>query len=286
MAPLSPTVARWELMLRIKRRRSEFDVSASVIAKELGFTLSYWSKVEKERVLAEDKLKKLMSLLEFDAAERDEMLRLREIAKQRGWWSSYAGLLAGDVARLFGLEFGARRIETYESVLVPGLLQTADYARALFTNDLARVRRVEIDRWVEVRMRRQERLTEEDPLELTAIIGEAALAHRTGGSDVLKGQLRHLISMSEDHPETVDIRVIPFGAPGGVLLGGATFHLISFDSPLLPDVAWSETLVHYGLIEDMEPVRHLSAMFDSAIDDHALPRAESLALIERRIDAL
>jgi hypothetical protein len=248
--------------------------------------LSYWSKVEKERILAEDKLKKLLSLLEFDAAERDEMLRLREVAKQRGWWSSYAGLLSGDVARLFGLEFGAQRIETYESVFIPGLLQTSDYARALFTNDLARVRRVEIDRWVEVRMRRQERLNDEDPLVVTAIVGEAALTYQTGGSEVLKDQLRHLVSMSEDHPGTVDIRVIPFGAPGGVLLGGATFHLISFESPLLPDLAWSETLVHYGLIEDVEPVRHLSTMFDSAIADHALSRSESLALIERRMGAL
>jgi hypothetical protein len=286
MAPLSPTVARWELMRRIKRRRSEFDVSASVIAKELGFTLSYWSKVEKERILADDKLRRLMSLLEFDPSERDELLRLRDIAKRRGWWSDYAGMLSGDVARLFGLEFGAQRIETYESVLIPGLLQTSDYARALFTNDLARVRRVEIDRWVEVRMRRQERLSGDDPLALTAIVGEAALTHQTGGVDVLKGQLQHLVSMSEDHPDTLDIRVVPFGAPGGVLLGGATFHLISFDSPLLPDVAWSETLVHYGLIEDAEPVRHLSAMFDSAMADHALPRSESLTLIERRIDAL
>lgn len=103
MAPLSPTVARWELMRRIRRRRNEFDVSASVVAKELGFTLSYWSKVEKERVLAEDKLKKLMRLLEFDPAEREEMLRLRDIAKQRGWWSGYAGLLSDEVTRLYGL---------------------------------------------------------------------------------------------------------------------------------------------------------------------------------------
>ncbi|MFI6045921.1 DUF5753 domain-containing protein [Nocardia sp. NPDC051321] len=286
MAPLSPTVARWELMLRIRRRRTEFDVNASVIAKELGFTLSYWSKVEKERILAEDKLKKLMSLLEFDPAEREEMLRLREIAKQRGWWSSYAGLLSSDVARLFGLEYGAQRIQTYESVLIPGLLQTADYARALFTNDLARVRRVEIDRWVEVRMRRQQRLVGEDPVRLTAVISEAALTQATGGTDVLKRQLRHLASMVERHPDTVDIRVIPFDAPGGALLGGATFHLINFESPLLPDVAWSETLVHYQLIEDVEPVHHLGAMFDSTVADHALAPAESLSLIVSKADAL
>ncbi|MEU6832386.1 helix-turn-helix transcriptional regulator [Nocardia beijingensis] len=282
MAPLSPTVARWELMLRIKRRRTEFDVSASVIAKELGFTLSYWSKVEKERVLAEDKLRKLMSLLEFDQDERVEMLRLRDIAKRRGWWSEYADLLSDEVIRLYGLEHGARSVRTYESVLIPGLLQTREYARALFTNDLARVRRVEIDRWVEIRMRRQERLTGPDPLHLVAVIGEAAITQRTGGGDVLRGQLRHLASLIERCPDTIDIRIIPFDAPGGALLGGATFHVIGFENPLLPDVAWSETLVQLGLIEDTEPVRHLNTMFDSALTEHAMSRTDSLGLIEAK----
>ncbi|MFR9766818.1 helix-turn-helix domain-containing protein [Nocardia sp. SC052] len=286
MAPLSPTVARWELMLRIKRRRTEFDVSASVIAKELGFTLSYWSKVEKERVLAEDKLRKLMSLLEFDQDERAEMLRLRDIAKRRGWWSEYAELLSDEVIRLYGLEHGAQSIRTYESVLIPGLLQTREYAQALFTNDLARVRRVEIDRWVEVRMRRQERLAGPDPLRLLAVIGEAAITHRTGGGDVLRGQLRHLASLIERYPESVDIRVIPFDAPGGVLLSGATFHVIGFENPLLPDVAWSETLVQLGLIEETELVRHLNTMFDSALAEHAMSRTDSLRLIEAKADDL
>ncbi|MBF6464564.1 helix-turn-helix domain-containing protein [Nocardia beijingensis] len=286
MAPLSPTVARWELMLRIKRRRTEFDVSASVIAKELGFTLSYWSKVEKERVLAEDKLRKLMSLLEFDPEEREEMLRLRDIAKRRGWWSEYADLLSDEVIRLYGLEHGAQSVRSYTSILVPGLLQTEDYARAVIANDRARIRQVEIDRWVEIRMRRQKRLLGPDPLQVTAIVNEAALSQRTGGVTVLQSQLRHLLSILETHADTVDIRVIPFDAPGGALLTGASFHLLGFKNALLPDVAWTETLVHLGVIEEAEPVRHLTTMFGTAFTEHALPRNESITVIERRLAAL
>ncbi|MGW4326671.1 helix-turn-helix domain-containing protein [Nocardia sp. NPDC004573] len=286
MAPLSPTVARWELMLRIKRRRTEFDVSASVIAKELGFTLSYWSKVEKERVLAEDKLRKLMSLLEFDPEEREEMLRLRDIAKRRGWWSEYADLLSDEVIRLYGLEHGAQSVRSYTSILVPGLLQTEDYARAVIANDRARIRQVEIDRWVEIRMRRQKRLLGPDPLQVTAIVNEAALSQRTGGITVLQSQLRHLLSILETHADTVDIRVIPFDAPGGALLTGASFHLLGFENALLPDVAWTETLVHLGVIEEAEPVRHLTTMFGTAFTEHALSRNESITVIERRLAAL
>lgn len=286
MAPLSPTVARWELMLRIKRRRTEFDVSASVIAKELGFTLSYWSKVEKERVLAEDKLRKLMSLLEFDPEEREEMLRLRDIAKRRGWWSEYADLLSDEVIRLYGLEHGAQSVRSYTSILVPGLLQTEDYARSVIANDRARIRQVEIDRWVEIRMRRQKRLAGPDPLQVTAIVNEAALSQRTGGVAVLRGQLRHLLSILEAHADTVDIRVIPFDAPGGALLTGASFHLLGFEKAFLPDVAWTETLVHLGVIEETEPVRHLTTMFGTAFTEHALSRNESITAIERRLAAL
>ncbi|KAA8890011.1 helix-turn-helix domain-containing protein [Nocardia colli] len=285
MAPLSPTVARWELMLRIRRRRTEFDVSASVVAKELGFTLSYWSKVEKERILAEDKLKKLMALFEFDQAERAEMLRLREIAKQRGWWSSYADLLTDSLVRLYGLELGAQKVRTYDSVLIPALLQTADYARALLLSDVARIRQVDIDRLVQVRLRRQQRLIAEDPLHLTAVVNEAALTQQIGGREIRQGQLCHLAAMVEQHPDTIDIRVIPFEAAGGGLLGGATFHLLSFDNTLLPDIAWTETLIYQALIEDTEPVRHLDTLFANTMADSALPQAESLALIEQKIAA-
>ncbi|MFE9578989.1 helix-turn-helix domain-containing protein [Nocardia sp. NPDC006044] len=285
MAPLSPTVARWELMLRIRRRRTEFDVSASVIAKELGFTLSYWSKVEKERILAEDKLKKLMALFEFDPAERAEMLRLREIAKQRGWWSNYADLLPDSLIRLYGLEFGAQKVRTYDSILIPGLLQTADYVRALLLSDVARIRQVDIDRLVQVRLGRQQRLITEDPLHLTAVVNEAALNQQIGGREIWQGQLRHLAAMVEQHPDTIDIRVIPFDATGGGLLGGATFSLLGFDNPLLPDIAWTETLIYQALVEDAEPVRHLNTLYANAIADGALPPEESLTLIERKLQS-
>ncbi|MCP2320898.1 Helix-turn-helix domain-containing protein [Nocardia amikacinitolerans] len=283
MAPLSPTVARRELMLRIGRRRKQNDVSVSAIAKELGFSISYWSKVEKERVLAESKLDELMKLLDFDAAEREELHELRDIARQRGWWTSYSGLISDEIGRLYGLEHGADSVRTYESILIPGLLQTADYARALIANDRARIRQVEIDRLVEIRLRRQRRLHGSDPLRVTAIVNEAALTQQIGGPEIMFDQVRHLAALLEEHMETIDLRIIPFEATGGGLLGGATFHLLGFDKSVLPDVAWTETLVHHGVIEDTEPVRHLNTLFANALAEQALSREESLAALERKM---
>ncbi|MGV9616534.1 helix-turn-helix domain-containing protein [Nocardia xishanensis] len=283
MAPLSPRVARRELMLRIGRRRKQNDVSVSAIARELGFSISYWSKVEKERVLAESKLDELMKLLDFDEAERQELHELRDVARQRGWWTNYSGLLSDEISRLYGLEHGADSARTYESILIPGLLQTADYARALIANDRARIRQVEIDRLVEIRLRRQQRLKGAEPLRLTAIVNEAALSQQIGGPEVMSDQVRHLAALIEEHVETLDLRVIPFEATGGGLLGGATFHLLGFDKSVMPDVAWTETLVHHAVIEETEPVRHLDTLFANALAEQALSREESLSVLESKI---
>jgi transcriptional regulator with XRE-family HTH domain len=127
----SPVVAGWELVLRLRERREQVGVEVKDITRELGFSRNYWSAIENERkVLSEESMRKLLDLLEFGAQERKEMLALREIAKDRGWWSDYSGLFDSELRRLYGLEHGAHTIRTYENLIVPGLLQTPEYARA------------------------------------------------------------------------------------------------------------------------------------------------------------
>ncbi len=147
--------------------RDELGIEGKAIPEALGFSRNYWSAVENERkILSEDKLTKLIDLFELDKHERRELLELREAAKQRGWWARYSGLFSDELQRFFGLEHGAQAIRTYESLLIPGLLQTEEYARAIMAADVA-IRQVEVDQRVEVRMRRQERLGDDDPLHLT-----------------------------------------------------------------------------------------------------------------------
>ncbi|WP_084532383.1 helix-turn-helix domain-containing protein, partial [Nocardia miyunensis] len=224
MAPLSPVVARWELMLRLRERRKDLGVTPATIAKRLHISSGYWAHIEGERnLLSEAKLKQLLPLLEFDQAETQELLDLRLAAKERGWWAQYSGLMGTELMRLYGLEHGAVSIRTFESVVIPGLLQCKSYARALIASSMANVRAAEVDQRVAVRLRRQQRLNGDHPLHLTAVIGQTALVQQTGGPAVLREQLNHLIDAIEQHADTIDLRVIPFDSPEGNVLGGATF---------------------------------------------------------------
>ena len=284
--PSSPVVASWELALRLKRRRERLGVEVKTITDQLGFSRNYWSAVENERkILSPEALTRIIELFEFDDEEKEELLALRAAAKERGWWSRYSALFDADIQRLYGLELGARSMRDYESLLIPGLVQSADYIRAIMMPDVT-VRQVEVDQRVEARLRRQQRLTDpNDPFFLTAVISEAALRQQIGGRRVLREQLVHLAGLIEQHPESLDVRIIPFTANACGLFGAATVHLIDFDNPQLPTLAWQETVTTWGIIDDATQVRNITTAYDDAYR-RALNKEQSLHMIHKHAEDL
>jgi len=281
----SPVVAGWELVLRLRDRREQVGVEVKDITRELGFSRNYWSAIENERkVISEDALKKLLALLEFGSNESSEILTLREIAKDRGWWSNFSALFDGELRRFFGLEHGAHSMRGYENLLIPGLLQTADYARAVIHPDVT-VPRVQVEQRVDVRLRRQKRLDDADPLRLTAVISEAALYQQIGGVVVLRDQLQHVIDMIKKYPDSLHVHVLPFTATACSLFGGGTVYLIDFENTRLPTVVWQETVTAWGIIDDPSPVDAISAAFTEALQ-RSLDRRASRETIQRRIEEL
>lgn len=277
--PSSPVVASWELALRLKQRREQMGIDVRTIVEALGFTRNYWSAVENERkILSPEALLRIIELFEFDDEEKEELLNLRAATKERGWWSRYSALFDSDVQRLYGLEQGAQSMRDYENLLIPGLVQTSDYIRAITMPD-AMVRKVEVDQRVEARLRRQRRLIDtEDPFTLTAVVSEAALRQQIGGRRVLHDQLVHLGNLIEEYSEALDFRVIPFTATACGLFGAATVHLIDFDNAQLPTIAWHETVTAWGIIDDPMQVRNISAAYEDAYR-RALNKKETLQLI-------
>jgi transcriptional regulator with XRE-family HTH domain len=279
MAPVSPTVARWELVLRLRELREQRGFDSATFAKRVGFTPANWSHVEKgRRVLTTNTIGPVLALLEVDAEEKEELLALLEASKQRGWWTKSSALIGPELQRLYGMESGAQSIRSYDSSIVPGLLQTEDYARALISADVM-IRPVQVEQLVAIRMRRQERLRGRDRIELTAAIGEGTLLQQTGGPEVLRGQLNHLARLL-DELDSIELRVIPFAATAGAVLGGSSFHLIDFAGEQLPTFGWAESAVFGGAVDDPEQVRDLSFAYVRALEQ-SLNRAESLALINR-----
>lgn len=278
MAPMSPTVARWELYERLRRRQTDLGLIGTKIAKQLGYAPNYWYKIERDRmVLPEQKHEALLDLLEIDGKERKKLIELRGQAKTRGWWDEYAGLFNPEQTRLWGLEYGAEEISSFESVLIPGLLQTEDYARSLISGDQVKVRRPEVRRRVQARMKRQERIGGDDPVRLNVVISEAALHQQIGGVDVLHAQLEHLIEVITTH-DTVQVQILPFTSCNGPSLGGAAFHILDFPGDQAPPLGWHESVVVAEVIDDPTMIETLAAAFGAAAQA-SLSREDSLTRI-------
>ncbi|WP_051047323.1 MULTISPECIES: helix-turn-helix domain-containing protein [Nocardia] len=275
---MSPTVARWELFERLRRRQTDLGLIGTKIAKQLGYAPNYWYKIERDRmVLPEEKHLALLDLLEIDGDEREKLTELRALAKARGWWDEYAGLFNAEQTRLWGLEYGAEEISSFESLLIPGLLQTEDYARSLIAGDQVIVRRPEVRRRVQARMKRQERIGGADPVRFNVVICEAALHQQFGGIDVLRAQLERLVDIITTH-DTVQVLILPFTSSSGPTLGGSTFHILDFPGDQAAPLGWHESAVVAEVIEDTTKIETLTAAFASAAQA-SLSREDSLARI-------
>ncbi|MEG8182578.1 helix-turn-helix domain-containing protein [Nocardia terpenica] len=268
------------MSIRLRQRLDLLGVKVPALCKAVGFTPAYWSHVVTGRsVPTEEKLGQVLDQLEFPADERSEMLELRTAAKEPGRWARFSALFGDELMRLFGLEQGAHSIRAHESVHVPAMLQSSDYIRALMASPYGVRSAVEADQYVEARLMRQDRLKGPEPLRFTAMLNEAVLLQHPWGSKIQIAQLRHIRSLVEEHPDTIDVRVIPLGSPECIALNG-TVYLIDFASSRLPTVAWYDNALFGNVVEDPTQVRNLNFVYSNVFA--AMPsQEESLTLIDR-----
>jgi hypothetical protein len=218
-----------------------------------------------------------METLEFPADERPELRALRAAAKERGWWTRYS-FLSDNLVRLYGMEHGAETIRYYAALVIPGLLQCDAYIRAITESNIF-VARADVEQAIDVRKRRQERLFSDDPLRLITVVNEGALHQNVGGPQVRLAQLKHLMALLDDHKEIIDLRVIPFESTSDRVIGSASFHLLNFSSPQLPQLCWQDSQGVLGFLTDEHVIRDMGVIFHQA-HTGALSRDDSHALIE------
>ncbi len=276
----SPVVARWELSRRLASRRKELGLDVKAITDHLGFTRNYWSAVENDRTLiAADKLAILLDLLQFEEPDRTELDQLRADARQRGWWDARPSL-EGDAKRFYGLEDGATRIRTYESLIIPGLLQIEDYTRALIGADPFN-RPVDVDRALELRKARQERLLSGNRIEFVALMSQAALTQQVGGPKLQARQLDHIADRIEEATSAIEVRVLPFETNPGIIASSSTLVFFDFESAQLPTIAWQEAIRPLDVVESNdEQFNRLKLAWDDGIR-RSLSREASLEMIKR-----
>jgi len=215
----SPTAVRRELGQRLRGLRTEKDMTVAEAAQRVGFSQSKLTKIELAQAVAtrNDVLKMLDVYEENDTEQQAMLLAMVRAGASKEWWESRRAL-PPKFGSYLGLESVAATLQAYETTLVLGLLQTADYARALLRAGHPELLPHEIDRLVELRMRRQEILTRTDPPPLTlwSVMDEAVLRRQIGGRETMHAQLQQLITASERPNVTLLVMPDELGAHPGL----------------------------------------------------------------------
>ncbi|MGW7056167.1 helix-turn-helix domain-containing protein [Streptomyces sp. NPDC054887] len=186
-----------------------------------------------------------------DQAERESLLSLAREANVAGWWHSYGDVLPGWFQTYIGLEGAASLIRIYEVQFVHGLLQTESYAHAVVSRGMPHASAAEIDRRVALRLERQKVLVSERAPHFHAVLDEAALRRPYGDRAVMRGQLQHLIEVSEQ--PNITLQVMPFSFGGHAGESGA-FTMLQFPESDLSDLVYLEQLTSALYLDKREEV--------------------------------
>lgn len=278
--PISSTVKAVELGLRLRARRDQLGLTAAAVGRITGIGGNNLSSIEiAKRRLTSTKLSELAAVYELSGEELAELDALRVEADRREWWDDYARLYSDDFLRFIGLEAGATVQQEYAAETIPGLLQTADYARAMIKGGSPYIKPVDVGPRVESRLARQARLNDPNPPDFTVLIGQTALRQEVGGREVMCHQLDRLASVIDEKSEHLRVHVMPYHAGAHPVIGGS-LKILSFGSAWLPDMVWQEAVTTGNLIEKPHVVAELTASFTEAVD-RALDRDASLEAIRQ-----
>jgi transcriptional regulator with XRE-family HTH domain len=271
-----PTVTRMVVGAHLRRLREAAQVTRERAADAIRASDSKISRLELGRTGFKPRdITDLLAL--YGVSDENECATLLAMARQantQGWWHAYSDVIPGWLEPYLGLEAAASLIRSYEAHFVPGLLQTRDYARALIRSGLDDLSDVQVERRVDLRMRRQQLLHQPAPPRLWAVIDEAALRRPIGGVATMRAQLRQLIETAElPH---VTVQVLPFSVGGTPV--GVPITLLRFPEGELPDVVYAEQLAGALYLEkpaDTEPYRHVMNRLGTA----AAPQKATAAIL-------
>lgn len=259
--PAGPTVLRMALGNSLRKLRERAGVSREAAADAIRGSEAKISRMELGRVgLKQRDVADLLTLFGVtDLEERNDFLQQAEQSRRPGWWHAYADLLPPLFETYLDLEQAASVIRPFELQFVPHLLQTPDYTRAVAALGHRR-RASEVDRLVQLREQQQRLLVRACPPVLWAIVDEAVLRRAVGPDPaVLRGQLEHLLAMSER--PNVALQIVPLSYPARIAVNGS-FTLLRFAQPDLPDIVHMDQLTAAHQIDRRADVESYAMLVD------------------------
>jgi transcriptional regulator with XRE-family HTH domain len=272
----SPTLRRRELGARLRALRQEQGLTVEQVAERLLCSPSKVSRMETgQRGATPRDVRDLCGIYGVtQATQVASMMELAKEGKQQGWWQTYDLDFFGTYV---GLEQAATWLCYYQSSIVPGLLQTPEYARAMHQGSLPQEFTQErADALIEVRLRRQQVLTRDPPLRLEAVIDEAVLHRVVGGPAVMGAQLRHLVEAG--NMPNVTLRAIPYGVGAQPAMDNM-FNILEFGD-VAPRVVYVEGLMGLLFIEKERDVARYEQVLER-LREIALDPKETIDLISK-----
>ena len=272
-----PTVRRRRLGTELRKLRESNGFKLEEVAAQLGVAPSTLSRIETGK--APTKSAYLNQMLEtygvVEPGQRQVLIDMAREGHRKGWWAAYDDVLPSGFDIYVGLEAEAVAVRSYESSVLPGMLQTPDYARAVLRELLPRHGAEQVDRLVDLRIERQRRLYDDPPLEVWAILDEAVVRRPVGGRQVMGAQLARLLEM-EARPG-ITVQVLPFdcGAHAGF---AGPFAILEFPDRTDSEIAYVESVAGILYLEKDREVRARVEAFDR-LRAAALAPAASVELI-------
>src|SRR4051794_3626313 len=254
----SPTIRRRRLGVELRRHREAAGVTIDVVADRLGCSTSKVSRIETGHTSASlGDVRDMLDIYRVGETITDELVQIAREAQQKGWWHPFSTVLTGAYV---GLEAAARSVRTYEQQVVPGLLQSEEYAIAMI--QAARLGDIdqEIEQRVHVRMARQSLLTSDDPIDLRVVLDETVLSRPVGGDEVMRDQLRRLIEAAR--LPNVTLQILPFAVGAHAGMDG-TFAILEFEEERDADVVFTENATGGLFLEKEEELQKYHAIFEA-----------------------
>ncbi|MGW4601949.1 helix-turn-helix domain-containing protein [Streptomyces sp. NPDC004532] len=280
----APTLLKMLVGVQLTGMREGLGLSQEQAARALGFSPAKLSRIEAgkgRKPPTEDDVRSLLQLYKADDHEAEVLVKLLQRAGEPGWWQRYDKRLMPEwFDRLVGLQEAAAAIRTFEIQYVPGLLQTAAYTRAVVERGLPSASATEVERRVELRMRRRQLLARPDAPQLWAIVDESVLMRVLGSREVMREQLEHLVEMAQ-YPH-VTLQFVPLDVTNASAPAIPVTYL-RFGGLDLPDIVYLEHIRSANFLEDRDETEEYRMALDRLADEALNPR-ESVALLQRTLE--
>jgi transcriptional regulator with XRE-family HTH domain len=273
MRPLGPTMRRRQLGAELRALRNSAGITMEHAAAVLDCARSRIGHIENGRnSIRKPELKVILDLYGASDEDHEVLEELRQQASKRGWTSTYR--LPSWLKRYVELETDAATMRSFESEVIPGLLQTEAYARRLHVVAGPLVKPADIDKLVAARMRRASRLTDEQaPLDYAAVVSEAAFRRALGEAEIGPAQLARVLELARR--PNVTLHVLPFTA-GLYPSSAGSFSLLTFDPDVAPPFGYEEHTAGGGVLDDPREVQRLTEVWE-LLRSQALTAEQSLS---------